>query len=342
MIAGEHMATLFIGQFFYEDEKPDVEFFRKQAEELGFNPGKYLEALRQVPVFSREKVQNIIDYYSGFVQLLSTMGYSNLHLARDIEKLKRAEEEIQKFNAELEHRVKQHTAELEVTNKELRNFTYIASHDLKAPLRGISQLAHWLVHDYADAFDEQGQEMVRLLINRVKRMDGLIDGILEYSRIGRIVGNDKEINLNDLVREVIDSLAPPDNVQILIESELPVIVGDRTRIVEVFRNLAENAIKFMDKPEGKITINCADEGSCWEFSITDNGPGIDPKYHEKIFRIFRTLAPRDVRESTGVGLALAKKIVEFYSGKIWVKSRPGRGSIFSFTLPKKGGKHDEQ
>jgi PAS domain S-box-containing protein len=261
---------------------------------------------------------------------------------KDITKRKRTEDEIRKLNAELEQRVKQRTAELEAANQELKDFAYVVSHDLKAPLRGISQLGQWLVQDYGDAFDEEGEKMIDLLINRVKRMDGLIDGILEYSRIGRIVGKNVEINLNRLVKEVIDSIAPPDYIQILIESDLPVIVGDKTRITEVFQNLIENAFKFMDKPEGKISIDCADEGSCWAFRVVDNGPGIDPKYHEKIFQIFQTLEPRDVHESTGVGLALVKKIIEFYGGKIWVESTTGKGSTFSFRLPKKGVKHDEQ
>ena len=177
--------------------------------------------------------------------------------------------------------------------------------------------------------------MIDLLINRVKRMDNLIEGILEYSRIGRIVGEDKEIDLDSLVREVIDSLAPPEHIRILIERKLPVIVGDKIWITQMFQNLVENAIKFMDKPEGKITINCADEGSCWKFSVADNGPGIDKKYYKKIFQIFQTLEPRDVRENTGIGLALVKKIVELHGGNIWIESTPGQGSTFYFTLPKR-------
>jgi PAS domain S-box-containing protein len=267
---------------------------------------------------------------------------SVIEYVKDITKRKRAEDEIRKLNAELEQRVQQRTAELEAVNQELKDFAYVVSHDLKAPLRGISQLGQWLVQDYGDAFDEEGKRMIDLLINRVKRMDGLIGGILEYSRIGRIIGKNVEINLDRLVKEVIDSIAPPGDIQILIESELPVIIGDKTRIAEVFQNLVENAVKFMDKSEGEITINCADEGAWRTFSVADNGPGIDPKYHEKIFQIFQTLESRDIRESTGVGLALVKKIVEFYGGKIWVESTTGKGSKFSFRLPKKGVKHDEQ
>jgi PAS domain S-box-containing protein len=255
----------------------------------------------------------------------------------DITERKWAEEEIRQLNAKLEQRVRDRTAQLEATNKELESFAYVVSHDLKAPLRGINQLAHWLVEDYANAFDEKGKEMIDLLIDRVKRMDILIEGILQYSRIGRIEGKGEPIDLNLLVRDVIDLLAAPEQIHISIEHDLPVVAGDQTRMVQVFQNLVGNAMKFMDKPQGEITIGCVDEGTSWKFSVADNGPGIDPKHHEKIFQIFQTLQPRDKRESTGVGLATVKKIVELYGGKIWVESKPGKGSTFFFTLPKKGG-----
>jgi signal transduction histidine kinase len=118
-----------------------------------------------------------------------------------------------------------------------------------------------------------------------------------------------------------------------------VIVGDKIRIAQVFQNLIGNAIKFMDKPQGDVKVGCVDAGDYWQFSVVDNGPGIDPQYHEKIFQIFQTLRPRDEQESTGIGLSIVKKIVEFYSGKVWVESEPGKGSTFFFTLPKGGGEH---
>ena len=224
--------------------------------------------------------------------------------------------------------------ELESANDELKNFAYVVSHDLKAPLRAIGSLADWISADYADRFDEEGKEHMRLLINRVRRMDGLIDGILQYSRVGRLKEESAPVALDQLVREVIDLLSPPKNIAITIEDPLPVVSGERTRLQQVFQNLLSNAIKYMDKPQGEIRIGCRADGGEWKFSVSDNGPGIEERHFERIFHLFQTLAPRDRVESTGVGLALVKKIVEMYGGRVWVESAVGKGSTFFFTLPK--------
>jgi two-component system, LuxR family, sensor kinase FixL len=255
-------------------------------------------------------------------------------IVTDITTRKHAEEEIRTLNAELEQRVRERTAKLEAANKELQSFAYVVSHDLKAPLRNIAQLATWLVEDYAQAFDAKGKEYAALLLDRVKRMDNLINGVLEYSRIGCVVGKEEPIDLNALLSEVVDIFAPPPHIRIALQPSLPMIVSDKTRITQVFQNLIGNAIKFMDKPQGEIAVSCADDGASWCFSVTDNGPGIDPKYHDKIFQIFQTLHPRDEVESTGIGLTIVKKIVELYGGKIGIESEIGKGSTFWFTLPK--------
>jgi len=252
----------------------------------------------------------------------------------DITERKQTEAEIRRLNAELEARVQQRTAALEAANKELQAFAYVVSHDLKTPLRGISQIAYWLSNDYANSFDADGQELIALMIARVKRMDSLIDGILTYSRIGRVESASIPVNLSDAVQEALELLAPPPQIAIVIETALPTVIGDAVRFTQVFENLLSNAIKFMDKPEGRIRIGCVSDGDVWKCYVADNGPGIDPKYHERIFRIFQTLAPRDDHESTGIGLALTQKIIEFYGGRIWVESEPGTGSTFFFTLPK--------
>lgn len=223
---------------------------------------------------------------------------------------------------------------LEETNKELDNFAYIVSHDLKAPLRGIGSLANWLITDYRDKLDSEGADIINLLVNRVERMKNFIDGILQYSRVTRVKENYVDIDLNKLVKEVIELLAPPENIDIQVNTVLPVIKGEKIYIEQVFQNLFSNAVKFMDKPQGEIQIDCTDTGDTWEFSVADNGSGIDEKYFNKIFMIFQTLQPRDKFESTGVGLSIVKKIVETYGGKIWLESELKKGTTFYFTLPK--------
>ena len=232
---------------------------------------------------------------------------------------------------------------IEKTNEELKDFAYIISHDLKAPLRGISTLTEWIINDYSDKLDEEGKEQMRLLSSRVDRMHNLIEGVLQYSRVGRIEEQHVTVNLNELVTDVIDMLSAPDNIEITIENELPVVFCEQTRIMQVFQNLLSNAVKYMDKPEGLIRIGCKEDADSWIFSVSDNGPGIEEKYFRKIFQIFQTLNARDDFESTGVGLTVTKKIIELYGGKIWLESRPGEGTTFFFTLLKQntGVKNEE-
>jgi light-regulated signal transduction histidine kinase (bacteriophytochrome) len=233
-----------------------------------------------------------------------------------------------------EQRQAQLLEDLEKVNRELKDFAYIVSHDLKAPLRGIATLAEWIATDYADKLDEQGREQINLLTGRVVRMQNLIDGILQYSRIGRVKEKKDVVNLNDLVSEVVDMVAPPENISITIENELPTIECERTRITQVFQNLISNAVKYMDKPQGQVKIGCIEEDDRWKFSVSDNGQGIEEKHFERIFQLFQTLSSHDKSESTGIGLTVAKKIVELCGGSIWVQSKVGEGSTFFFTLPK--------
>lgn len=230
--------------------------------------------------------------------------------------------------------------ELERVNQELKNFAYVVSHDLKAPLRGIKSLADWLTEDYADKLDDQGREQFALLLNRVDRMHDLIEGILEYSRIGRVIEKREWVDLNELVPIVADMVTVPGHIGLVIDDELPVIQAERTRIIQVFQNLLSNAIKYMDKDQGRIQVGCTDQGAFWQFSVADNGPGIAEKYQDRIFELFQTLAPRDQVESTGVGLTIVKRIVEFYGGQIGVDSEPGQGCRFYFTLAKSKEKGD--
>jgi len=256
------------------------------------------------------------------------------------EDLQKTTTSIDNLNREITERKKaeQHQAELlqqlEKVNEELKNFAYVVSHDLKAPLRGIKNLADWISTDYADKLDDEGREQLNLLMSRVDRMQRLIDGILQYSRVGRVEEEKVVVDLNELVQEIIDTIAPPENITITVENELPAIECSRTRIMQVFQNLMSNAIKYMDKPQGQMKIGCMEENGFWKFSIADNGPGIKEQHFEKIFQLFQTVDVSDNSESTGIGLTITKKIVEMYGGKIEVQSNIGEGSTFFFTLSK--------
>ena len=220
------------------------------------------------------------------------------------------------------------------SNQELQDFAHVAAHDLKVPLRGIGTLADWIASDYADQFDEQGRQQLGLLKRRVTRLTDLINGILHYSEIGRVTNRREIVDLGTLVPETIALLDPPAQIQVVVRAQLPAVVGEKVRLEQVFHNLIDNAIKYMDKPQGRIEIGCTDQGSVWQFGVTDNGPGIEERHFEKIFQMFQTLAPRDQCESTGIGLPIVKKIVELFGGRIWVESKPGVGTTFFFTLPK--------
>jgi PAS domain S-box-containing protein len=249
---------------------------------------------------------------------------------KELVALRKAEEELAKLNNDLEAAVR----ELSQANEELQEFAHITAHDLKTPLRAIGTLADWLSKDYADKFDEQGKEKVRLLVTRAVQMSALIDNILRYSRVGHDITKKQRVDLNTVLSEVIAGVDPPENIEITVENELPVLMCERTQILQVFQNLLSNAVKYMDKPRGQITIGCVERGSFWEFSVTDNGPGIDKRHYERIFKLFQTLSPCDGTENTGIGLSIVKKIVEINGGSVCVKSEVGNGSTFVFTLPK--------
>lgn len=234
----------------------------------------------------------------------------------------------------LEAEQKRMIHELEIANEELKNFAYVVSHDLKAPLRAIGSLADWIAADQQERLDADGQEHLRLLIQRVRRLDALIDGILRYSRIGRIHEAAVAIDLNHYVHEVIDSLAPPAHIAVNVAPDLPTIMAEKTSMQQILQNLISNAIRYLDKPEGHVQIDCTEREDAWCISVADNGPGIEPRHFERIFQLFQTLNPRDRVESTGVGLSIVKKIVEQYGGQVWIESKIGQGSTFYFTVPK--------
>jgi signal transduction histidine kinase len=223
---------------------------------------------------------------------------------------------------------------LQRKNEELGQFAHIVSHDLKAPLRGIDNIVTWIVEDHANELTPKVAEYVSLIKGRLVRAENLIQGILLYARVGRELPAKEEVDLNALISEVIESVAPESSLQISIQNNLPVIFTEKIPLQQVLTNLISNAIKYHDKAQGNIDVTFQNTIDHYVFSVSDNGPGIDKNYHEKIFMIFQTLQERDTFESTGVGLAIVKKILDDRKQSIKLISAPGEGSTFIFTWPK--------
>ncbi len=233
----------------------------------------------------------------GKVEYISTV-------MRDLTNQKQTETSLQERAKQLEwvnSELIKITSLLKKRNQELDHFAYVTSHDLKAPLRAIANLATWLSEDLEGQIPEENQQQLSLMQSRVKRMDGLIQGLLEYSRVGRKNTLVKTVNVGDLVQEAIDSLSPPPEFEILVPSKMPTLETEALLLQQVFSNLISNAIKYHHLGKGKIVISVEDKDEFYEFSVSDDGPGIAPQYHDRIFTIFQTLEARDTIESTGIG-----------------------------------------
>lgn len=233
-----------------------------------------------------------------------------------------------------ETQLKAYAEDLEATNNELDQFAYVTSHDLKAPLRAISTLATFIEEDMESGETEEVKKHLVVMRKRVSRMEGLIQGILEFARIGRQHIEREELDLRESVMDVLEGIEKPPGIHIEVIGDFPTVMANSFRVGQVIQNLVTNAINHHDKSEGLIQISVEDKPTYWEFCFKDDGPGIHPDYQEKIFEVFQTLHSRDEKESTGIGLSIVKKIVEEAGGKIWVVSEEGKGSEFRFTLLK--------
>ena len=238
-----------------------------------------------------------------------------------------------KERKKVEKKLRRLALNLRESNRALDQFAYIASHDLRAPLRAIENLADWIQQDSYGQFSETSRNHFDLLKKRVERLDSLINGILDYSRAGIMSNSEQIIDIRKIVEEVVDTLSPSKHVDIVIDSELPIIKCNKTSITQIFLNLLSNAIKYIDKPQGHINIGYKQIPKYHQFYISDNGPGIEPKFQDKIFDIFQTLQSRDTTDSTGLGLAIVKRIIEKNGGRVWLTSEIGKGTTFYFTWP---------
>jgi len=221
--------------------------------------------------------------------------------------------------------------ELAYQNQELSDYAHMVSHDLKLPLRSIDSLSAWLKEDYKDKLDDNGNNRLNLIRNNVEKMDTLINGILQYSTIGKNRTDVYDVNTNALINDILKIIQVPDHMTI-IKNDLPIIKGDKYRLQQLFQNLIDNAISYNDKDKGRIEIGAKDQGEFWEFYVTDNGKGIDKAYFDKIFKTFESLESNV--QSTGIGLSIVKKIVNLYGGTIWLTSIINEGATFNFTLKK--------
>ena len=224
--------------------------------------------------------------------------------------------------------------QLERSNRDLEDFAYIASHDLKSPLSGINSVALWLEEDLRDGLSDESRKLLGLMRSRINRMEKLLDDLLAFSRVGRTDAAVSETKLADIFESIIETLNPPAHIKVRVEGELPTIVTASAQLEQVLRNLINNAIKHHDKQNGEVVLAGKRVGNFVEFVVRDDGPGILPQFHDKVFQLFQTLKRRDEVEGTGMGLAIVKKLVEQQNCRITVHSEgDGTGTQFCFQWP---------
>lgn len=247
------------------------------------------------------------------------------------EYIKQQSIEIVKINKQREELL----VNLEKQNVALNEYAHMVSHDLKAPLRSINTLINWFIEDNEEMMNEDNLKSLNLILSNVEKMDLLIKGILNYSSVESQPSDDRLIDLNILMQDILNTIVVPSHVEITVKNKLPKIVGNDFRFKQLFQNLIENAIKYNDKEKVIIEIGCSENQSEIAFDIKDNGIGIPKVYHSKIFDVFSKL--KNDGKSSGIGLSIVKKIIEFYKGKIWLESQEQVGTTFYFIIPKENG-----
>jgi len=223
---------------------------------------------------------------------------------------------------------------LESRNQELDQFAYVASHDLKAPLRGLGSIVKWIEDEQADELSPALRTYLDQMKGRLARLEDLINGLLAYARASRTEHPSEQVSVAQLARDVADLVVPPD-FALELAPGLPAFRTDRLSLQQVFTNLFSNAVKYHGAGgTGRLRLSCRDAGRHYEFRVQDNGPGIAPEHHERIFRLFQTLRDRHTAESTGIGLSIVKRLIDDRQGTIHVESALGQGATFVFTWPK--------
>jgi signal transduction histidine kinase len=275
-------------------------------------------------------IRKIIRRIESMVRLAEDISMGNFNMVQDDQK-----DELTRLSTSLNlmsQKLSRNINELERKNEELKQFAYVVSHDLKAPIRGISNVVQWLEEDMADEISPDMKKYLDIIPERLQRMGDLVDGLLQYARIGRDSYPKETVDVAALVRNV-GELIVPETYKFAV-GELPVLFTEKILLEQVFGNLLSNAVKYTPSENGCVEVSCMEYDNFYEFAVTDNGVGIEPQYHEKIFEMFQTLRNKHDKESTGLGLAIVKKILEENDGTIKVFSSLDEGAKFVFTWRK--------
>jgi PAS domain S-box-containing protein len=287
-------------------ESAKIAFTKAKAGETGRFNG-YCPTIKGVPKWWEVTVTPLLDLDGNVEQILS--------VSRDITE-RRITESI-----------------LEERNQQLDSFVCVVSHDLKAPLRAISNLSQWIEDDSEGSLSESNQQYMNLLRSRIRKMEATIDGLLDYARIGKVADSSELIVIEQLLTEVIDSIAPPPTFKIDIATNMPTLSAKKILLFQVFSNLIGNSIKHHNRLDGSVTISVQEQQNFYEFIISDDGPGIAPEDRERVFTIFQAVNPQNRADSTGIGLAIVKKIIQDRGGDIRLESEVGVGTTLYFTWP---------
>lgn len=324
----DHLKEMF--RIFREEGKPAAE--QVIARGAGrFFMQNYIEFSNQLSDLTMEEIDSnkaeLNRLYFLDLELTVAMGFvASVLLISLFIYFYRSQQKMSEYNIMLEER-----------NEELQQFSYVASHDLKEPLRMVKSFLTLLENKYRGQLDEKADEYIHYAVDGAERMQQLIDDLLEYSRVGRTNSKMEEVDFNEILQDVeknLNSLIKENRASIRAQSELPVVKGFKYELVRVMQNLISNAIKFK-KPgtDPVVEIGAEKKKKHWVFSVKDNGIGISEEHSERIFNIFERLHSKSEYTGTGIGLAVARKIIDRHGGRIWAKSGEGKGSIFYFTLP---------
>ena len=298
---------------------------------LGFEVGG-VDYITQ-PIENEEVVARVKTHLA-MRRMRDCLQQQNDNLVGEIERRKEVETQLQLSNNNLEETVADRTAELTSSNQDLEQFAYIASHDLRQPLRKIRMCTEYLSEDYAHCFDEQAESYMEYITKSVDRMYLLIDDLLTYSRVGKQEEAYAVIDLNTIVRDCLEdlSLTIEEKQATINYNNLPTVKGVLSEMRQLFQNLIGNALKFTGERSPIINITAKSQNQLYLFKVEDNGIGIEPQYADKIFQMFQRLHAASKYEGTGIGLAICQKVVTRHGGKIWVESELGKGSAFCFTI----------